>query len=70
MSNQMSRGECGTIDGYQEGNVESCSGCTMTFRLVKEKGDTVDIAEISPEKENTRERSPESQNSPDLGNLD
>lgn len=58
--------ECGTIDGYHEGNVESCSGCTMTFRLVKEKGDAVDIAEISPEKENSLE----SQNSPDLGDLD
>lgn len=63
-------GECGTIDWYHEGNVECCSGCTMKFRLVKEKGDTVDIAEISPEKKDTGERSSESQDSPDLGDLD
>jgi hypothetical protein len=43
----------------------------MKFRLVKERGDTVDIAEISPEKkEDTGERSSESQDSPDLGDLD
>jgi hypothetical protein len=42
----------------------------MKFRLVKEKGDTVDIAEISPEKKDTGERSSESQDSPDLGDLD
>jgi hypothetical protein len=37
---------------------------------VKERGDTVDIAEISAEKEDTGERSSESQDSPDLGDLD
>jgi hypothetical protein len=64
-------GECGTIDWYHEGSLESCSGGTMKFRLVKERGDTVDIAEISPEKkEDTGERSSESQDSPDLGDLD
>jgi hypothetical protein len=66
----MCCGECGTIDWYHEGNVECCSGFTMKFRLVKEKGDTVDIAEISPEKKDTGERSSESQDSPDLGDLD
>jgi len=42
----------------------------MKFRLVKEKGDTVDIVEISPNKEDTGERSSDSQDSPDLGDLD
>ena len=40
---------CGTLGSYNESNYVQCSGCPMTFHLIKEKGDTYRIVEIPPD---------------------
>lgn len=52
-------GNCETVDWYHEGDVESCPGCKMQWRLKKEKGMTCGIAEILPVDESEDEEEEE-----------
>jgi hypothetical protein len=52
-------GNCGELSWYNEGGVESCSGCDMSWSLQKEKGETVGIKELPPEEEPDHEEEEE-----------
>jgi hypothetical protein len=53
-------GNCGSVDWYNEGEIEKCSWfCEMRWRLLKEKGMTVGIKELAPSSDESDEEAEE-----------